>query len=152
MEGWPYEVSDSGQVRNFQGRVLLPRTHSHGYLRINACKEGRQRDFFVHRLVCLAFHGAPPAEGMHADHIDGNRANNHANNLRWLSPEENRALRKPPKGERHSNSKLTEESVRIIRSSGFARGRDAVLASQFGVSRETVRDARLGKLWSHVHG
>ena len=38
----------------------------------------------VHRLVCAAFHGDPPAVTDHADHIDFDTRNNRASNLRWL--------------------------------------------------------------------
>jgi hypothetical protein len=40
--------------------------------------------------------------------------------------------------------------VRRIRAAGFRRGQDTMIALDLGVSRETVRDVRLGKLWRHV--
>ncbi|MBP1875731.1 hypothetical protein J2Z19_005468 [Ensifer adhaerens] len=43
----------------------------------------------VHRIVCSAFAGAPPFKTHVVDHIDTNRANNRAENLRWLSRLEN---------------------------------------------------------------
>ena len=43
----------------------------------------------VHRIVCTAFQGAPPHKGHIVDHKDTNRANNRAENLRWLSRLEN---------------------------------------------------------------
>lgn len=39
----------------------------------------------VHRLVCEAFHGLPLSSCMKADHVDGDKTNNNADNLRWLS-------------------------------------------------------------------
>ena len=39
----------------------------------------------VHRIVCSAFHGPSPSKTHVVDHVDTNRANNRAENLRWLS-------------------------------------------------------------------
>ncbi|KZK91845.1 hypothetical protein PsAD46_01372 [Pseudovibrio sp. Ad46] len=43
----------------------------------------------VHRIVCCAFHGAPPTKNHVVDHIDTNRANNRPENLRWVTRLEN---------------------------------------------------------------
>ncbi|MBO4332928.1 MAG: HNH endonuclease [Paludibacteraceae bacterium] len=43
----------------------------------------------VHRIVATAFHGEAPSKDHVVDHIDTNRNNNHADNLRWLSKLEN---------------------------------------------------------------
>ncbi|WP_433988793.1 hypothetical protein SuNHUV7_25280 (plasmid) [Pseudoseohaeicola sp. NH-UV-7] len=43
----------------------------------------------IHRIVCSAFHGAPPSDQHVVDHIDTNRANNRPENLRWVTRLEN---------------------------------------------------------------
>ncbi len=43
----------------------------------------------VHRIVATAFHGEAPSKEHVVDHIDTNRRNNRADNLRWLSKLEN---------------------------------------------------------------
>lgn len=86
--GFPaYEVSDTGLVRRVLpgpgavvGRVLKPQRHMKGYQKVSLT--GRKQRL-VHQLVCEAFHGPPPP-GHDVDHIDFDRANNHATNLRWL--------------------------------------------------------------------
>ena len=44
--------------------------------------------FRVHRLVAAAFIPNPENKPC-IDHIDGDRANNHADNLRWVTVKEN---------------------------------------------------------------
>ena len=43
----------------------------------------------VHRIVATAFHGEAPSDQHVVDHIDTNRSNNRADNLRWLTKLEN---------------------------------------------------------------
>jgi hypothetical protein len=43
----------------------------------------------VHRIVATAFHGPGPTPGHVVDHIDTNRLNNRADNLRWVTRLEN---------------------------------------------------------------
>ena len=52
-----------------------------GYLQING--------HVVHRIVATAFHGPRPSPDHVVDHIDTNRQNNRADNLRWVTRLEN---------------------------------------------------------------
>ncbi len=147
VENGPYEVNAFGGVRREGGKPLRPRVQSNGYHRVSL---GAGNDRYVHRLVCQAFHGAPPLASWHADHINGVRSDNRATNLRWMSPEDNRASRRFRRGEDSPGSKLTEEIVKFIKAQPRTRGSDLALAEKFGVSRENVRDIRTGKGWTHV--
>ena len=146
--GYAYEVSDHGNVRRVGGRCLKPRVHTNGYHRVSL-RRAKNIDAYVHRLVCAAFHGEP-FEGAHADHINGNRQDNSSDNLRWLSPQENRAGRDIARGVRSNKSRLTEADITEIRSAHFTPGFDGRVAAKLGVSRETVRDIRNFKAWRHV--
>ncbi len=91
MEEWRaayvsrWEVSSLGRVRNVRlGHILRPVLHG-GYLCVGSGPSGRHR---VHRLVCIAFHGVEP-HGFCVDHIDGDKYNNRATNLRWCDWVEN---------------------------------------------------------------
>ena len=73
------------RVRVDKVRVLKPYIHTNGYVRLNL---GRGNRKYVHRLVAEAFICNPEGKPQ-VDHIDGNRANNAVENLRWVTRKEN---------------------------------------------------------------
>lgn len=58
-----------------------------------------------------------------------------------------RKVSNPPCGERHKNSKLTDEQVRQIKTSKIS---GEVLAKKYGCNRCTINRIRSGKSWKHV--
>jgi hypothetical protein len=96
-----YEVCEDARIR-FKGTDVLLDTYDYGG------KPGKRYagvtmtyPKYVHRVVCEAFHGAPPTEKHTVDHIDGNRLNNHKDNLCWLPMSENnkrKGVIRAPKG------------------------------------------------------
>lgn len=75
----------TGEVRSHPGNV-------YGHRKIRIMHNGIRHTFWLHRLICRAFHGEPPlydGEEAHARHLDGDPSHNHADNLRWGSKVEN---------------------------------------------------------------
>lgn len=89
-----YQVSSEGRVKSLKRkgrrkeRILKHQIDRNGYLRLNLCAGGKSRLFFVHRLVCQAFHENPD-NNPRVNHIDENKTNNAASNLEWCTYEEN---------------------------------------------------------------
>ena len=84
-----YEVSWFGRVRNTKtGRILKCRVCSNGYAAVNLSKTGVVKTHFIHQLVAREWVGNPEAKRC-VDHIDGNRTNNHWENLRYATHSEN---------------------------------------------------------------
>lgn len=88
LDGWAYEVSSSGQIRNLKSRVLRPATNKKGYLYVLLCRNGRKKYFSVHRLVAAVFIGPCP-EGKEVNHKDAVKSNNAVFNLEYCTHEEN---------------------------------------------------------------
>lgn len=152
ISGWNYDVSNFGRVRNrMTGQILIPRHHANGYRRVNLCDAGLQQDAYIHRLVCEAFHGPAPFGCTETDHINHCRSDNRAVNLRWISIADNRARRQTARGEQCGAAKLTEEQAKEILRRATSPKFDRVLAAEFGVSRESIRDIRNRKYWRHLN-
>lgn len=94
VEGYEghYFVSRSGNVYSIKtGRIkpLKPLDNGNGYKCVSLCLMGADTKHYIHRMVCRAFHGAPPSTEHQANHKDGDRANNAASNLHWCTNSEN---------------------------------------------------------------
>lgn len=122
---------------------------ANGYAQVR--HDGQMRN--VHRLICAETHGAPPTDEHVAAHSCGNGHEGCVTkrHLRWATPGENMADMiahgRSTRGERSSNSKLTEDEVREIRR---LRGTFSTiqLGQMFCVSDETVRCIHNGSAWA----
>lgn len=82
-----YEISNFGRVSNFR-KMLKTYLINSGYVAIKLRKDGKPTSFLVHRLV--AEHFVPNPDGKpEVNHIDGDKGNNRADNLEWVSRSEN---------------------------------------------------------------
>lgn len=81
-------VSNLGRVKTVDGRLIL-QSLRHDYYRVSLNKGGKTSKCSVHRLVAEAFHGSPSDSDLIVNHIDGNKKNNRAENLNWLTRSEN---------------------------------------------------------------
>lgn len=89
LAGLIYHILGEGKILKRRGDGFLkPFPDKDGYLKVVICKDGRSNNFFVHRIVYEAFYGEIP-EGMTVDHIDGNKLNNHKDNLQLLNAADN---------------------------------------------------------------
>lgn len=80
-----HEVSNLGRMRHAKRKMVLkPQNNRNGYLGL-VTKQGY---LYPHKQVALAF--CPGwKEGMQVNHKDGNKHNNRATNLEWVTASEN---------------------------------------------------------------
>lgn len=149
-----YEACEDGHVwRN--GTRRKPISNGRGYLKIKLSIENVQRDAYVHRLVCEAFHGPCPP-GLQCRHLNGNRSDNRPTNVEWASKAVNEADKVAhgtiSRGEMCTNAVLTEAVVVEARRRVAAGERLDHLAAEFGVGRAVLGDAVRGHRWKHIPG
>lgn len=97
-EGY-YQVSNFGRVKSLErvrrngnrfGEMILKPSHkSTGYLYVELYKDGKSRQFRVHRLVLSTFCPVDGMEYLEASHLDDNKENCRLDNLRWMTRKEN---------------------------------------------------------------
>ena len=85
-----YEVSNIGRVRTIYTtippKVLRTRVcKSNGYETINFTFEGKKKTFTIHSLVAKLFIRDYDGNNEVVNHIDGNKLNNHINNLEIIN-------------------------------------------------------------------
>lgn len=89
IEAYPdYLVGNMGTVYSTIKRGVLAQSEIKGYRKVTLINDNGAKDVLVHTLVADAF--VEKVEGKnYVDHIDGNRSNNNATNLRWCTFQEN---------------------------------------------------------------
>ncbi len=116
-------------------------------------KLGRSAQIRIHVLVLETFVGPRP-EGLICRHLDGNPLNNHVNNLRWGTAEENYDDRRrhgtDNTGSRHGRATVNEDQVLVIKRRLATGERHKDIAADFGVNRGVVSAISAGKSWTHV--
>ena len=83
-----YAITRDGRVWSYKSKKFLKHGLVKGYHRVCLCKEGKCKNFRVHRLVAQTF--IPNPEGLpEVNHKDEDKSNNNVNNLEWCSYEYN---------------------------------------------------------------
>lgn len=85
-----YLVSNYGRVRHAIKNNLLKPSLACGYYKVRLSKDGLTEDKMIHKLVWELFSDWDMPDSISViDHIDGNKTNNHIDNLRKISLSEN---------------------------------------------------------------
>lgn len=86
-----YFVTSDGNIIGKRKKTALKPQETHdGYLRISLVKNGKSKNFVIHRLVAEAFIPNPNNYPC-VNHKDENKHNNAVDNLEWCSNEYNNA-------------------------------------------------------------
>jgi len=158
--GYPdYLITEGGQVWNHKRKRLLKERFTYdGYQTVRLYNKGKWKDFRVHQLVTTAYQGICP-KGMECRHLDGNKRNNHKDNLKWGTRSENQqdAVKHGthrhgnPVGSQQGRSKLTEEDARMIvymLSTGMFKQKE--IASLYSISPAIITGIKKKNIWRHI--
>ena len=131
VDGFPkYKVSSMGRVYSeFRGGHLMSPQFTHKrYLKVHLQDNGRNQNFYVHKLVALAFLSDCATEGLQINHKNGVRSDNRVENLEWCTASENvrhayRVLnrRAPAQGRRHTQDEIRRISESNKRTKALRR-------------------------------
>lgn len=166
--GGYYEASSLGRIRSVDRHVtayssrgarlvnmhrksqILKLDTRFGYKCVTLYFDGKEKKDQVHTLVLLAFVGERPA-GYQACHNNGVKDDNRIENLRWDTPESNRAdIEKHGRRARGSDVKtaVISESQAVDIKRGLIGPAEAVRL--FGIGRTQFYRIKNGKAWQHL--
>ena len=162
-----YRVGDDGSVwsnqKNTRGTASLGDWHllqggkdKDGYRKVILCKNGKREYWRVNVLVLTTFIGPPPLSMKNptAAHENGEKSDNRLSNLRWSTQKDNIADKQnhgtAQIGEKHPQSCLTEDKVRLIREMRASGSKWREIAETVCEKLATVHAAGSGRNWTHL--
>ena len=168
IPGWEgfYQASNLGNVRSLDRRVscarggrphvrmrrgkVLRTITSNGYKLVRLSRDGEAETCGVHRLVCMAFHGAPPTKAHETAHFDGSRDNNVPSNLRWATPSENLLDRRRHGTAWRGPKTIDADTAAQIKARLRAGEMQKDISAALGLKRGIVGHIARGNAWAHI--
>ena len=158
-----YEVSNDGQVKSLERRIhytlpsgkdssrlcrekVLKQYTGDRYAKVALYDENGGTTTNVHRLVAEAFCDNPESKP-EVNHINGDKLDNRAENLEWVTAQEN--YEHAMLNGLVDRLKLTEHDVRTIKKEG-RRGNQKVLAAMYGVTLHQINGIVNGRFWKAI--
>ena len=138
-----YAIDEDGRVWSYITKKYLKPTLARGYLKITLYKDGKRKDFYIHRLVCEAFIPNPDNKPQ-VNHLDENKLNNSINNLEWCDAKYN--MNYGTRIERAAK-KLSKPVYCVELDRVFKSGREA--AEELGLNKSNICNCLKGKQKTH---
>jgi hypothetical protein len=159
-----YQVSNYGRVINIKSnKIKMFAKHSNGYLCVHLYKSGKCSAQLLHRVVVQHFIENNENKPC-VNHIDGDKHNNHVDNLEWVTYLENakhawekglytKDLDRPwVRGSNSGKSKLDEQKAKEI----YDLANKSTLTIKeitklYNISKPVVIQIKNRKAWIHIH-
>ena len=110
-----YKIYCNGDVLGLKrNKFLKPYKDTEGYLIVKLCKDGKGKEFKLHRI--LGIHFIPnPLNKSCIDHINRIRNDNRLENLRWATPEENNSNKSLSKNNKLGHQNISYDNINKFR-------------------------------------
>jgi hypothetical protein len=162
-----YALSSLGRVASYSEDItgdgkLLNGSLTTGYKTLNLHRPGNNGTLYIHREIARLFLKKPTPKHRYVIHVNHNKVDNAARNLRWATLEEmiDHQQKSPAKiaykkvqAKRTVGLKLTATQVRSIKKTLSSKNRQLTikkLADKYGVSEMTMYRIKSGENWSRV--
>jgi hypothetical protein len=156
-----FTISHNGEIRGVNGKILKKFIHTKGSLCGYATigfwirGENKTRHQKVHRLVAMTWVPNPDNKP-EVNHKDGNKLNNHFQNLEWVTRSENiqhafrTGLNKAPSGVDAWQAKFDRSQVIAIRDALRCGHKVMAIAKYFNVHYGIIYRLKSGKTYGSV--
>ncbi|ADX87896.1 HNH homing endonuclease [Vibrio phage JSF13] len=153
-----YSASKCGRIFRIDTGKEMSRSPNRGnspYLMFRSCHDNKPRNSFVHVAVAWAWiPNDDPEVKTQVNHKDGNKLNNHVNNLEHVSHSQNQrhAINTglKGKGEDLYNASMSEDIVHKLCQELQEGLPTKYLAEKYGVSKDIVRKLKAGDTYFHI--
>ncbi len=157
-----YKVSNFGRAKSINKqskveRLLKPAKAAWNFLQLNlVLKNGDKQGLYYHRMVADLFVKKKKGKTF-VVHLDGNKENNHFENLKWVDQKELTKIQKDSglyDSKRYlsnKNVKLTAAKVRSLKKH-LQKGKmtRTALANKFNVSMTQIKRIERGENWGDI--
>jgi len=137
-----YAISKDGTVTNTNtGKTIKPQDNGNGYKKVTLTIDGNQVQKYIHRLVAEAY---LINKSIQVNHKDGDKSNNHVDNLEWVTNSENQkhahriGLKK--NGNLLWNGKFSKQDIYKIRELDKKGIKRYLIAKEMCCSKSTISD------------
>ena len=157
----PYFVSNLGRVKSYyydtvNGRILKGKKVN-GYMAIDIVKDGVRKMFYIHQMIAKGFCKKSSPKQTVVMHLDWNKKNNAARNLKWAIPREafQRTARQNQKLIRSQlrkslNAKLNRNQVIQIKKMLKRGDRQKDIALKYKISEMQISRIARGQSWDYI--
>jgi hypothetical protein len=172
FSGWKllrkkYAISSLGRVSSYSKNIhedgkLLSGSLTTGYKTLNLHRPGNNGTLYIHREVARLFLKKKSIKHKYVIHVNFNKLDNSAKNLRWATAEEMishqqespaKLAYKKVQATRTVGLKLTSTDVRNIKKVLTNKKRQLtikMLADKYGVSEMTMYRIKSGENWARI--
>lgn len=153
-DGKDYDVREDGSIwtcRSLRGHITKSWRkvgyNESGYETIGHQWAGKRVRLRTHRVVFRKFKGKLK-EGCVINHIDGNRSNNHPDNLEQVTPSINNLHANLRNSPNRSTARFTDEQVADMRAMHKAGATYREIRAKYGLSGGNLSDIMTGKIYN----